>query len=72
MKISFEILKDIELALRSDFSLDAKGLHNFLEEKLQKSYQFNDIENVLSKLDKTEGKVMREKCPFLQILSIVG
>lgn len=61
----FEILKDIELALRKDYSYDVLSIQKFINEKLQKNYEINDLTAVLSKIETTEGKIMREKLPYL-------
>ena len=61
----FEILKDIEFALRNDYSYDTLAIQKFISERLQKNYDINDLTAVLSKIEKTEGKVMREKIPYL-------
>ena len=61
----YEILLDTELALQADFSSTIPLIQKFIFEKLGKSYSVEDLTHVMSKIDKTTGKVLREKLPYL-------
>ena len=61
----YEILQDMELALRADYSSDTPSIQRYISEKLGKTYSVEDLNAVMDKILGTTGKVLREPIPYL-------
>ena len=61
----FEILNYIIIALIQDFSLTEYSIQKFIAKKFKKTYPVEILTSILSKIDRTEAKIMKERLPYL-------